>query len=147
MSKVSKDIPLAEVTLRKYEKPDLSNKRNFVKKLCLSIGLLQPGDSRDIIVDILLLLINSKEAVRSENIKLKVEDLRKEHRLPLLGVAESNIRRQLKRLKDLGLIEKNQEGYRLFEGMSLEEIFKERLERYLIPNIIERVREYFGALK
>src|SRR3989344_7690287 len=117
MSKVSKDVPLSEVTLRKYEKPDLSNKRNFVKKLCLSIGLLQPGDSRDIIVDILLLLINSKEAVRSENIKLKVEDLRKEHRLPLLGVAESNIRRQLKRLKDLGLIEKNQEGYRLFEGM------------------------------
>ncbi|MBI4154533.1 hypothetical protein HY498_00400 [Candidatus Woesearchaeota archaeon] len=147
MSKVSKDIPLAEVTLRKYEKPDLSNKRNFVKKLCLSVGLLQPGDSRDIIVDILLLLINSKEAVRSEDIKLKVEDLRKEHKLSLLGAAESNIRRQLKRLKDLGLIEKNQEGYRLFEGMNLEEIFKERLEKYLIPNIVERVREYFGALK
>lgn len=146
MSKVAKDVPLAEITLRKYEKPDLSNKRNLVKKLCLSIGLLQPGDSRDVIVDIFLLLINSK-IVKAEEIKSKVEEIREEHKLPLLGVAESNIRRQLKRLRDLGLIDKTLEGYRLYEGLSLGEIFKERLEKYLIPNIIERVKEYFNSVK
>jgi DNA-binding transcriptional ArsR family regulator len=147
MGKVAKDVPLSEITLRKYEKPDLSNRRNLVKKLCLSIGLLQPGDSRDVIVDLLLLFANSKAPVKSEEIKNKVEALRNEHKLQLLGVAESNIRRQLKRLKDLGLIEKNQSGYRLFEGMSLEEIFKQRIEKYLIPNVIERVREYFNSVK
>ncbi len=146
MSKVSKDIPLAEITLRKYEKPDLSDKRGLVKKLCLSIGLLQSGDSRDIIVDILMLFVNNP-VLKSEEIKNKVVELRNLYKLPLIGVAESNIRRQLKRLKDLGLIEKMQEGYRLYENLSLEEIFRERLEKYLIPNIIERVKEYFNAVK
>ena len=139
MSKVAKDVPLSEVTLRKYEKPDLSDKRGLVKKLCLSIGLLQPGDSRDIIVDILLLIINEK-IVKGEDIKIKVEKIRKNYNLSLLGLAESNIRRQLKRLKDLGLVEKTQEGYRLYENLNLGGIFKERLEKYLIPNIIERVK-------
>jgi len=49
-----RDIPLAEITLRRYEKPYDSSKRELVRKICLSLGLLQPGDSRDIIVDILL---------------------------------------------------------------------------------------------
>ncbi len=51
-----KDIPLGEITLRKYEKPYDAPKRELVRKVCLSLGLLQPGDSRDIIVDILLVL-------------------------------------------------------------------------------------------
>ena len=54
--KVSKDIPLAEITLRKYEKPGELSKRDLIKKLCLSVGLLQPGDSRDVIVDIFYVL-------------------------------------------------------------------------------------------
>ena len=49
---VSKEVPLAEITLRKYEKPYNLKDRDLVKKLCLSIGLLQPGDSRDVIVDV-----------------------------------------------------------------------------------------------
>ena len=49
--KVSRDIPLAEITLRRYEKPYDLNSRELVKKVCLSLGLLQPGDSRDVIVD------------------------------------------------------------------------------------------------
>jgi len=58
-----KDIPLSEITLRKYEKPAGLEKRELVRKICLSLGLLQLGDSRDIIVDILMVLI--------EQIKLK----------------------------------------------------------------------------
>ena len=52
--KVSRDIPLAEITLRRYEKPYDLKDRELVKKVCLSLGLLQPGDSRDVIVDVLL---------------------------------------------------------------------------------------------
>ena len=50
--KVAKDTPLMELTLRRYERPDKMEPRNLIKKFCLSVGLLQPGDSRDIIVDI-----------------------------------------------------------------------------------------------
>ena len=56
MKKVLRDTPLMEITLRRYERPDKSNPRELVKKFCLSIGLLQPGDSRDVVVDILLIL-------------------------------------------------------------------------------------------
>ena len=31
-----KDIPLAEITLRKYEKPQSLEKRELVRKICLS---------------------------------------------------------------------------------------------------------------
>mgnify|MGYP001603765416 CR=1 FL=1 len=56
-----KDLPLGEITLRKYERPYDSSKRDLVRKVCLSLGLLQPGDSRDIIVDIMLVLDQSRK--------------------------------------------------------------------------------------
>ena len=60
MSTISKDTPLSEITFRRYEKPN-AKARELVRKFCLSIGLLQPGDSRDIIVDILQVLIQSSK--------------------------------------------------------------------------------------
>ena len=72
-----KDIALSEITLRKYEKPYDLDKRELVKKICLSLGLLQPGDSRDVIVDILMILIESskeKKSLNSDEIKSKVEN-------------------------------------------------------------------------
>ena len=104
MSIVSKDTPLAEITLRKYEKPYNLDKRELVKKLCLSIGLLQPGDSRDVIVDVLLTLTESKDPIDSKQIEENVIKIRKLNNLKLKGIASSNIRRQIKRLKDLFLI-------------------------------------------
>ena len=59
--KVSRDIPLAEITLRRYEKPYDLTDRELVKKVCLSLGLLQPGDSRDVVVDVLSVLLNAKK--------------------------------------------------------------------------------------
>ena len=101
-----REIPLNEITLRKYEKPYDSSKRELIRKICLSIGLLQPGDSRDIVVDILLSLENSrknKEEITSLEVKELVRKIRKENSLDERGLAESNIRRQLKRLRDLCL--------------------------------------------
>ncbi|MBW3022825.1 hypothetical protein KY308_01865, partial [Candidatus Woesearchaeota archaeon] len=54
-----KETPIHEITLRRYEKPYSSSKRDLVKKACLSLGLLQPGDSRDIVVDVLYILLES----------------------------------------------------------------------------------------
>lgn len=145
-----KDSPLSEITLRKYEKPYKLDKRELVKKICLSLGLLQPGDSRDVIVDILLILTqNSREKreISSEEIKEKVLETRKKYNLEMRGVADSNIRRQLKRLRDLMLIEKKNNLYNLSEFESLSRIFQDKIEKFLIPQTIERIKEYLGELE
>ena len=79
-----KDIPLSEITLRKYEKPEGLEKRELVRKICLSLGLLQLGDSRDVVVDILMVLIESqknKENLSSDEIGKRSEEIRKKYSL------------------------------------------------------------------
>lgn len=147
---ISKDTPLGELILRRYEKPYELSKRDLVRKYCLSLGLLQPGDSRDIIVDILysLLMAKSEEKeLTSEDIKKMVVDLRKEAELPLVGIAPSNIRRQLKRLRDVMIAEKIKNCYRITEFNNLDDIFEEKLEKFLIPNIVTRIKEYHQKIE
>lgn len=144
-----KEMPLNEITLRKYEKPYDSSKRDLVRKVCLSLGMLQPGDSRDIIVDIVLVLEDArkkKEWLNSFVIKDQVEELRKANSLEAKGLAESNIRRQLKRLRDAMLIDKQGNQYRLSEFAPLSEIFTSKVEKFLIPQTIERIKEYLTKL-
>ncbi|MFH1802178.1 MAG: hypothetical protein ABH864_01870 [archaeon] len=144
-----KDLPLSEITLRKYERPYNSSKRELIKKVCLSLGLLQPGDSRDIIVDMLMVLEDSrsgKEWLSSFDIRDKVQEKRKEHSLEEKGLAESNIRRQLKRLRDAMLVDKQENKYRLSEFEPLSEIFEQKIEKFLIPQTIERIKEYLQKL-
>jgi len=145
-----KDIPLSEITLRKYEKPAGLEKRELVRKICLSLGLLQLGDSRDVIVDILLVLIEAnkvKEKLNSNEIGKMAEALRNKYSLETKGLAESNIRRQLKRLRDAMLIEKSENKYFLTEQSSLKEIFGNTVEKFIIPQIIERIKEYLDKLE
>ncbi|MBS3102799.1 hypothetical protein J4458_05135 [Candidatus Woesearchaeota archaeon] len=147
---IAKDTPLAEITLRRYERPTNLKDRELVRKLCLSVGLLQPGDSRDVIVDILHVLVDGKkekkELSSEDIIKLVVEE-RKKHKLSLLGIAPSNIRRQLKRLKDLFLIESTANKYRIAEFEDLNMIFEEKIEKFYLKSIVDRVKDYFEALK
>tara|TARA_Y100000310_G_scaffold224526_2_gene226379 strand:- start:494 stop:931 length:438 start_codon:yes stop_codon:yes gene_type:complete len=140
-----RDIPLGEITLRKYEKPYDSSKRELVKKVCLSLGLLQPGDSRDIIVDMLLVLEESrlkKQWISSFEIRDKIQKVRKDKS----GLAESNIRRQLKRLRDSMFLDKQGNQYRLSEFAPISEIFETKIESFLIPQTIERIKEYLSKL-
>src|SRR3989344_2329846 len=146
---ISKDIPLAEITLRRYEKPANLSDRELVRKLCLSIGLLQPGDSRDVVVDVLNVLVKAKKQQNSltsnEVCSLVIED-RKNSKLPMLGIAPSNIRRQLKRLKDILLIEKRLNAYRITEHSNLNDIFEEKIEKILLQSINSRVKEYLKRI-
>ncbi|HLC37313.1 MAG TPA: hypothetical protein VJJ53_00865 [Candidatus Nanoarchaeia archaeon] len=144
---ISKDAPLAEITLRKYEKPIDLDRRELVKKICLSIGLLQPGDSRDVIVDVFHTILESGEPLDSKQVEVVVIKSRNERKLPVKGVASSNIRRQLRRLKEMFLIESVQNKYRVSENESLDKIFEEKIEKYYLNSIVERVREYFNVLK
>lgn len=148
MARISRDTPLAEITLRRYEKPTVSD-RELVRKFCLSVGLLQPGDSRDVVVDVFYVLLKSrqnKEELHSEEIKNNVMTLRKSAGLPMLGIASSNIRRQLKRLKDLHLIETNANLYRITEFNNLSEIFEEKIESFILTSVISRVKDYLKKI-
>lgn len=145
-----KEHALAEITLRKYEKPYELSQRDLLKKICLSLGLLQPGDSRDIIVDILQILCEyrkKKQELSTEQIKEKAIELRQKANLEIKGIADSNIRRQLKRLRDLFIVEKNNNLYKISEFDSLEEIFSKKIEKFHVANIIERIKEYLAALE
>ena len=144
---ISKDTPLAEITLRRYEKPVGLSQRDIIRKIWLSVGLLQPGDSRDVIVDVFSVLLNSKAGLSAIEIEMAVIEMRKANKLPLRGIASSNIRRQLKRLRGLFLIEKVVNHYRVYENANLTEIFEDKIERYYLKNIVERVKEYFRALE
>lgn len=142
-----KDSPVSELTLRRYEKPYNLGKREIVKKICLSLGILQPGDSRDIIVDILLVLLDAakeKKELVLEEIKNQVIETRNKNSLEIKGIADSNIRRQLKRLRDIMIAEKNANSYRISEFDNLSAIFESKIEKFLLPQIIERIKEYIA---
>lgn len=145
-----KESSLSEITLRKYEKPYQLNKRELAKKVCLSLGLLQEGDSRDIIVDILLVLLeakNKKQELDIKEIKKNVIEARKSSSLELKGIADSNIRRQLKRLRDFFIVEKLNNSYRISEFLDIKDIFNEKIEKFYIKSIIDRIKEYLEQLE
>jgi len=139
---ISVDTPLAEITLRKYEKPRNLSKRELVRKICLSLGLLQPGDSRDVIVDVLQVMLEAKDQLSSTEVEKRTIENRKRNKLRMLGIAPSNIRRQLLRLRDLFIVEKIKNNYRIKENGSLLGLFEENLEEYYLASIINRVKEY-----
>ena len=142
MAKISIDTPLFEITLRKYEKPQSLNDRELVRKLCLSLGILQPGDSRDVIVDILYVLLKNKKEMSSKEVEEQTIIFRKENSLPLKGIASSNIRRQLSRLREIFIIEKLANTYHVKENSKVAELFAENIERYTLKSILERVKDY-----
>jgi hypothetical protein len=145
--RVARDTPLAEITLRKYEKPAGFSGRELVKRLCLTLGLLQPGDSRDVVVDVLhVMLINKERAISSKEVEELVIKNRNDHGIALHGVASSNIRRQLLRCRELFLIEKIKSTYKITESELFQTIFKEKIENYFINAIIERTREYMKQI-
>ena len=147
MIKVSKDIPLAELTLRKYEKPYEMSRRDLIRKICLSTGLLQPGDSRDVIVDIFQILLETKREMSCEEIREAVVEKRKQEKLPLIGIAPSNIRRQVKRLRDLYFVEKIRNNYRIHENEQVSVLFTEKIEKFYLAAIVSRIKEYLQELQ
>ena len=96
-------------------------------------------------VDVFHVLLKAKqnrEELHSEEVKNNVMSLRKSAGMPMLGIASSNIRRQLKRLKDLHLIETNANLYRITEFNSLSEIFEEKIESFILTSVVSRVKDY-----
>ncbi len=149
MQTKSIDTPLSEITLRRYEKPYDLSKRELVRKLCLSLGILNPGDSRDVIVDVLYVLLEAakdEKMLSSDNIRTNVIDFRKQENLDDTGTAASNIRRQIRRLREILLVEKVKNEYRITEFASLNEIFQEKVEKFFLPSILDRIGDYLNTV-
>lgn len=124
----------------------MKDRRELVRKLCLSLGLLQPGDSRDVVVDVLQVVLESPDELTSTQVEKKVIEKRKAEKLQLLGVAPSNIRRQLLRLRDMFIVEKVKNNYRVRENSLLGTIFEESIQQYFLDSITKRVKEYVDAV-
>jgi len=139
MAKVIKDTPLTDITLRKFEKPSGEDKETLIRKFCISLGLLQPGDSRDVVVDVLKLLLEARKEHRFYS-SAEVESAIKQTRTD--GTAASNIRRQLLRLEKLGFVEKTKEGYRIREFLELRTIMDEYVRKFILEPTFKRIQEY-----
>jgi hypothetical protein len=108
--------------------------------------LLQPGDGRDVVVDVFHTLLHADKALTSEDVERLVKEHRTTHNLPHKGVTSSNIRRQIKRLRDIYLIDKLGTTYRLSENANLADIFTERLQDFYLRTIVDRVKDYCHAV-
>jgi len=147
MAKKSVERPISEITLRKYEKPSKNmDKRELCKKICLSLGLLQPGDTRDTIVDILHILLKAKQPLTASEIIAKSAKNRKKYKLSDLGLTYPNVSRQLRRLKDLMIIESRADKYRLNENDKLKNIFNEKIMGFYLESVKERINLYLDEL-
>jgi hypothetical protein len=141
------DSPITEITLRKYEKPSQGiGRRELVRRICLSLGLLQPGDSRDVIVDIFQVIIDAKHPLSSSEIMKQVSKHRKENSLPEYGVTYPNLCRQIRRLKQMMLVDSKADKYKLAENAKLKDIFNEKIIKFYIPSISDRINEYLNML-
>ncbi|MBS3065133.1 MAG: hypothetical protein J4451_01385 [DPANN group archaeon] len=132
-----KDVPLQEITLRKYEEPSNLSGRELTKKFLLSIGLIQPGESRDIVVDIFHTLILARNKKEHIDIPMLSEKLKNKQ-----GASIPNINRQLRRLKNMKLIEKSNDGYRVTEFSSLQPVIDNYIVNYLINPAVDRIKQY-----
>lgn len=128
--------PLIEVTLRKYERPVGLSREEILRKFCMSTGLLQPGDGRELIVDVLDAILKSSEP---QNLETIMKNIPKK-------VAPSGVRRHLRRLIQLKLVERQGKNYRLTEGETLEFALKYLTRKYIVEDILDRIEEYAKAL-
>lgn len=136
-----KDKPLQEITIRKYESPENQEPTEVSRRFLLSLGLLQPGDSRDIISDIFAMLLvsrKSKKYLQVNNILQKLDGKP--------GASAPNVRRQLRRLREMKLIEKVGEGYRITEFDNISKIVDNYIIPFVINQSVERLRDYSKKL-
>lgn len=87
-------------------------------------------------------MLEAKRELSSVEIERLTITNREKNKLKILGVAPSNVRRQLLRLRDLFIVEKVKNNYRIKENSSLISLFEENIEEYYLTSIINRVKDY-----
>ncbi len=131
-----KEVPLSEITLRKFEKP-YGDADELLRKFCISVGILQPGDSRDSVVGVLGVLLEAGKGRRY----LTSEEFAKS-----VAVSKPNLRRHLRRLAQLGIVEKRENRYRIREFLTLREILVGYTRPFLVDTAFSRILEYADCI-
>jgi DNA-binding transcriptional ArsR family regulator len=134
--KRSKELPLSEITLRKFEKP-YGSRDELLRKFCISLGLLQPADSRDSIINILSALLEAGK---------RKEYLTSEQMAGSVTVSKPNLRRHLRKLAELGIVEKRENRYRIREFLPLREILVGYTRPFLVDTAFSRILEYADSI-
>ncbi|MBN1924126.1 MAG: hypothetical protein JW791_05210 [Nanoarchaeota archaeon] len=137
MKRVFKDTPLDEITLRRFERPTNEDLKALSRKFLISIGLLQSGDSRDIISELFYRFLTASKRQEFLDPETIIEEFKQ-----VEGGTPSNIRRHLRRLKRLNLVERTAYGYRIIEFMPVKELFKTHIIDYLVTPSLDRIMEY-----
>ncbi|RMD58646.1 hypothetical protein D6825_00110 [Candidatus Woesearchaeota archaeon] len=132
-----------KAVLRRLEHPYRFSGRELVRRLCLSVGLVQESDSRDVVVDILHSLLRSDVPLSHSEIARSVCTLRQRAGLDLKGCALSNIRRQTLRLRRFGFVEQCSRKYR---AANIVDAF-ENFEKIYLSDMIRRVKDYCKAVE
>ena len=127
------EAPLSEITLRKYESPTgKQGKEELLRKILMSLGLLQPGDGREGIVQVFLKVLELKESTTEEIF----EKLDKK-------MAISGIRRHLARLEEINLVMRKEKKYRLVESnLSASVDYAAKKMDTDVKAVFERIEEY-----
>lgn len=141
-SRLLKDKPLAEIQLSEFEKPGQDYVTNL-RRLCISLGLISPGESRIAIVRILDILLKAKKTNPNG---LDSYTIVKELYQHDVKIVYANILRDLRKLVRTGLVERIDGGYRIKENGTLEDILKNFVKPYIIDRITNRISEYAHAI-
>lgn len=131
------DLPLAEITLRKFERPENIDKKTLIRRFCISLGLINPGDNRTGVVEVFQTIFDSNEPLDAEQV---FELLEKK-------LALSGIRRHLRRLEERKLLDHKKTKYSIAESGNLVYSMKYALKEHIIDDIFNRLLEYAEALQ
>jgi len=136
--KLFKDKPLSRVVLSEFEKPSSDYFTNL-RRFCISLGLINPGESRIGVVYILDILLKARNKDKSGMDSYSVMKSLYERNVKIVY---ANVLRDLRKLIDVGIVEKVDGKYRIKENMQLAEIINEFVRPYIVDRILKRVSYY-----
>ncbi|MCW1294170.1 MAG: hypothetical protein OH316_00265 [Candidatus Parvarchaeota archaeon] len=142
-NKLFKDKPLYRVVLSEFEKPTADYFSNL-RRFCISLGLVNPGESRIGIVYILDILLRSR---KDKTGGLSSYDIIKKLYSSNVKIVYANILRDLRKLIAAGLVEKIDGNYRIKENMDLPEIMDKFVRPYIIDRVLKKIGDYASAVE
>ncbi len=137
-----KDKPLAGISLNEFEKPSSDYFTNL-RRFCISIGVISPGESRVAIIHILEILLKSK---KSRKDGVDSYEIIKELYKTDIKIVYANILRDLRKLIAVGIVERRENRYRIKENMKLKELLETFIKPYIIDRILKRIEEYADSI-
>ena len=138
-----KDEPLSGISLNEFERPTNDYNTN-IRRLCISLGLIRPGESRIAIVHILDMLLKAR---KKNPDGFDSYDIIKGLYKKKIKIVYANVLRDLRKLISVGIVEKRNNMYRIRENMKLNEIITSFIKPYIIDRTLSKIEEYAKAVE